>query len=210
MRDLGSLPALVAAIGEEATAEIERMEQRRDDAAARLAGEHQVSGLDGAEREARLQAARQAAAEELRRDDWESVRIALERRQDWIARVQQAAARCLDQAAHRLDVLAALAVETLAAMPDRDCTLLLSAADVPRVDAAWIADVARRAGRDVRVAAGPQRAGCLAASRDGALVYDNSIEGRERRAYESARVAAGRLYAEAALPVPAVAAGRAS
>ena len=87
MRSLGSVASIVAAIREDAAAEVERIEES---AAAEIASIC-VPDVSIADREERLALARRMNEERLARQEWEGRRAVIEQREEWIQRVVAAA-----------------------------------------------------------------------------------------------------------------------
>ena len=97
--------------------------------------------------------------------------------------------------------LAALAAEAIAAMRTDDVVLALSSDDRPIATDAWLADLLRRVGRDVKTTIAEEPAsidgGLIVRSADGRLLYDNSFAARLTRLRpDLRRELATRLFAE--------------
>lgn len=91
MQTAGSVASVVAAIHEDAAAEVERLEQAT--AAELVAIREESAGTDVSipDREQRLAAARRNNEERLAQQEWDGRRAAIEQRERWIGRVVAAA-----------------------------------------------------------------------------------------------------------------------
>lgn len=83
----GSVASVIAAIREEAAAEVERVERASAAEIARLRDEAANADVSIADREVRLAAARRANAEKLAQEEWEARRAVIEQREEWTVRV---------------------------------------------------------------------------------------------------------------------------
>ena len=97
--------------------------------------------------------------------------------------------------------LATLAAEAIAAMKTDDVVVALSGDDRPIATDAWLADVCRRVGRDVKITIAEEPAaidgGLIVRSADGRLFYDNSFAARLTRLRpDLRRDLADRLFGE--------------
>lgn len=119
--------------------------------------------------------------------DQEARRDLLAAQEAEMAKVFEAArARLADRTAYDYPAAAAgLAAEAIRAIGAGRVVLELGEADRSIATEAWLADVRRRAGRDVAMEvaseAAPIDGGVRVRSADGRLFYDNSFEGRLRR-----------------------------
>ena len=167
MQTIGSVAALVAAIAEEAAAEVERIEQmpiavepppeppRRD--------------------EERLNVIRRENAERIARQEWEGTRAAIEQREAWIRSV-------VEHAELKGDPMP-LAIEALRHVRGDDCEIAISPGD--RIDVTKL-------GRRARVVEAPISGGCIVTSGD--VTFDNSYEARARRLESEWRNALSEMY----------------
>lgn len=196
MRSLGSAAAVVAAIREEAGAEIERLEREARETQAALAGERErpveIPDADRRIAEARVRVAR------LEDDEaWSTVLEDLQERERWIERVVAAARRMAESTEHPDWVrtyTAALALEGLRILPPGRGTVTVPASMKSLFDERWQRDLQDRAGRAIEIAFGPIAAGCTIRLVDRPVAYDNSIEARERRLQSRWRAAVARAY----------------
>ena len=129
MQTFGSVASVVAAIREDAAAEVERIEQQTTAETAALGVIPSASEESPADRETRIAAAHRAVAEALAQQEWEGRRALIEQREAWMARVVAAAQGRCD-----LDALVREATErvggpaTLSYPPDGGC--IATAGDV--------------------------------------------------------------------------------
>lgn len=192
MHTLGSVASVIAAIREDAAAEVERIEesaaaectQRRADAAA--------ATIAIADRAERLADARRRAATVLAEAEWSGRRAVIEQREAWIRDV---VANAIGRAAADPDSLAALAREALANLPALPCEIHVAAGDEQLAGEAWCAVLAEATGKPAvtRGDASPIAGGCIATCGD--VTFDNSFEARARRAEPQWRASLSKLYA---------------
>lgn len=189
MKPVGSAPSVLATMRDDAQAEIDRIEQEAEAAAARSAGDEPAT-MEPPDREERLAAAARQRRERLAREDWEDRRVALELRERWIGEVIEEGRKLLEargNAKQRRALLRALADEALRRLPAGDrFTLSVAAQDVDLLDAELLGE---------RLVAGPPvpiRGGCIVRAAN--LVVDNSLEERERRFEAEWRAALAKAY----------------
>lgn len=179
------------------TDEILRDAQTKSERIRKRAERDAKKALEGAATEARaagakiLDAARRkadrAVASILATVDQEVRRDLLAAQEAEMAKVFEAArARLADHTAHDYPAVAAgLAAEAIRAIGADRVVLELSEADRALATEAWLADVRRRAERDVAIEVAPKSvaigSGVRVRSADGRLFYDNSFEARLRR-----------------------------
>lgn len=84
MQGYGSAESVIAAIRDEATAEVERVERA---ASAEIDALAVIEPFAIADREQRLAAARREARERLAQEEWQGRRAMIEQREQWITRV---------------------------------------------------------------------------------------------------------------------------
>jgi vacuolar-type H+-ATPase subunit E/Vma4 len=184
MKPLGSAPAVLAMMRDDAAAEVERIEKDAEAQARRLEGED-GAGTPADDREQRLAEAARQRRERLAREEAEERRAALDVRERWIACVVAEGRKlleCVEPRDERRAVLETLAREALERLPPGDHVISTSAVD---------ADLAR----DLGVRVGPPaaiRGGCIV--RCGNLSVDNSFDERERRFEPQWRAALARMY----------------
>ena len=201
MKTLGSIAAVVAAIREDATAEVETIESRVNAEVERIRALQASDVVTIADRESRLAAARQQAQLRLAQEDWEDTRDAIALREEWMNRALELGRKLLanpeNGEAHR-QRLAALAAEGLSRMPGHVCEIVLSDADADLLGPDWGRDVARVNGRDdIRVVVGPVDGGCIVRTLDGRKSFDNSYAARADRLQSAWRSALARVYERA-------------
>lgn len=91
MQSFGSVASVVAAIREDAAAEVERVEQTMTGEIAAVDADAASASVTIADREQRVAAAHRAVAESLAQQEWDGRRALIEQREAWIARVVAAA-----------------------------------------------------------------------------------------------------------------------
>lgn len=184
MSGAGSVEAVLAAIREEAQAEVERLRGESDATIARLRQEDAAVPVVVADADARIRDARRQARERAAEDDWADRQTALGAREAWTAGVLAAAhARLLDQpAAARAADLRELAREAVGRLADTECELLVAVRDAPLADEAWRRALADATGKHVTVQASDAvEGGCIARTADGRIRFDNTYAARVRR-----------------------------
>jgi vacuolar-type H+-ATPase subunit E/Vma4 len=200
MKTHGSVAAVVAAIQDDVQVEIEHLEAETSAELARLRRDFESHSPVVADCEARLAAARAQARERLAREDYRDARAEIEVRDAWMHKVVAAAQKRLSQTASpcRRHVLGRLADEALTKIPARECVLQIARRDVPLADAAWVSERVSNAGKvDVKIVGIEIDGGCIAASGDGRVAFDNSIRARTERFEGQWRTALASLFEEA-------------
>jgi vacuolar-type H+-ATPase subunit E/Vma4 len=196
MKGLGSVAAVVAAILEDADAEVEAIDR---DAAASIAALPALPREDtGLEDAAAIAAARERARIAVAHEDWEDARAALSDREAWIGRAVEAGRgrlRALDTAAARRNHLAALAREAIERLPAGPLEIVVSEADAPLLDADWKRGALRPddAAR-VSIAVDGVDGGLVVRTADGRVQYDNTWTARAERLQPVWRSALAELY----------------
>jgi vacuolar-type H+-ATPase subunit E/Vma4 len=183
MQTLGSPASVVAAIREEADAEVERIEGTTAVELAAIRAETASTSVAIADREERLTAARRANEERVAKQEWEGRCAAIEQREQWI---QRAVAKAQESwtggdAAKRRERLNALIREARSRMPQGRCDVAVSVRDQDLVDIP-----------DARITLAPIAGGCIVTS--GSMSFDNSFEARARRLEPEWRSALSRMY----------------
>lgn len=199
MKIYGSVASVIAAVHDEATAQIEALDQEVAVQLERLRLDEASEPAGGSDREARLAAARREARERLAREDWRDARAALEEREGWIGRVVEQARQHLTEplsARAQRSYLAQLVREALQRLPGDSFTVTVSAADAALLDDGWCRDLAAGAGKQaLRVVVDPAVAGgCIVGTADGKASFDNTFPARARRFEAVWRAALGALY----------------
>ena len=124
MQTLGSPASVVAAIREEAEAEVERLQETTAAELAALRTEATSTSVVIADRDARLTAARREAEERIARQEWEGRRAVMQQREQWMQRVVAAAQeRWTVTSGEALD---ALVREAKSRLPDGACEVIVS------------------------------------------------------------------------------------
>ncbi|MBM4033088.1 MAG: hypothetical protein FJ291_15075 [Planctomycetes bacterium] len=196
----------------DAATKAERLLKRAERDARKLLAQAAKEAEAAAERvlDAARQRAERAAQSLLATVEQEARRDLLAAREAELDRLFEAARRRLaDRAAYDYPAtLAALAAQAISAMGADSVTLELAECDLVIATDAWLAEVRRRVGRDVAIAASQNSAaidgGVIVRSADGRLVYDNSFAGRLRRLRPELRreLAAKVFGATGVTPVP--------
>ena len=197
MTAAGSVEAVIAAIREDAQAEVDRVERDADRAIARLRDEDAALPVVVADADARIRQARREAREQAAAEDWADRQAALGARETWTRAVVAAAMpRLVGQpdAARRTDLLR-LAREAVARLTDRDCEILIARRDAGLADEAWGRSLDQTTGKRVTVTASDEiEGGCIARTKDGRIRFDNTYAARVRRFEPLWRQALGQLF----------------
>jgi vacuolar-type H+-ATPase subunit E/Vma4 len=207
MRGLGSVAAVIAAIREDAAADVEAIERRTEAEIARGAAEEATDVVVLPERESRLSAARERARARLAQEDWQDSREALAEREQWIARAHALGQQCLtepDPPDGRAEMLARFTREGLDRLPAGPVEVLVSAADAALLGPDWCRAIAAGSLREeLRVVISTIEGGCVIRTADGRASYDNTCTARARRFEATWRAALGELYEQAQVPASA-------
>jgi vacuolar-type H+-ATPase subunit E/Vma4 len=198
MNTLGSVAAVIAAIREEAAAELDRLARQAATSRAALSIERDRP-VDIADRDRRLAEARARAQRNEDDESWQDTLDDLQDRDRWIARVAAAARASLTSgvaADWTRAWMAELVCEAARALPAGACTIVVPAARLELFDDRWRAQLEARTGRALAVEAGALAAGCVVRLADRPIAYDNSLDARERRMLAEWRSALARVYDE--------------
>jgi vacuolar-type H+-ATPase subunit E/Vma4 len=181
MQTLGSPASVVAAIREEANAEVERMEEATAAELAVIRAQSASAGVAIADREERLAAARRTEEERVAKQEWQGRRAAIEQREQWIQRVVGSAQERWTggDASKRHVALHALVREARSRLPHGPCEVAVRDGDVVDIP-------------DARVTAAPIAGGCIITAGD--VSFDNSFEARSRRLEPEWRSALSGMY----------------
>jgi hypothetical protein len=183
----------MAALRDEAAAEIERLE--RESALAldglRATATASTAPLDA---DARLAAARHLAADTEADEDWQDVVAAATDRDAWIAEIVRRGRVAIATAPDVESWTAALAREAVEALPGDACVLILPASIASRFGDAWREALERQTRKRIVIEVGTIAAGCCARTSDGRVAFDNSLEARERRAQTAWRAELAKRY----------------
>jgi vacuolar-type H+-ATPase subunit E/Vma4 len=196
MKAWGSSASVIAALGDDAAAEVERLERDAAAALERLRASPAPGG-GGPDPAPRLAAARRAAADLEADEDWQDIVAAAADRDAWIASIVDQGRRAIAGAPDVLAWTAALAEDAARALPGSDCIVSVPAAVLPQIDDAWRGGVERRSGKRVTLEAAPFAAGCMARTPDGRITFDNRLDAREARTLPQWRAALARTYESA-------------
>lgn len=201
MKPFGSVEAVVAALEEDARAELEKIEREFDASLLRLREDDAQRPVVVTDADGRIGAARRRTAERLAEEDWADRRAALVDREVWMQQVAREGERllaALDPAGRRADLLR-LAREALDRVDGAEVDVTLSPGDVALADAAWRDDAARESGKRIRRVAAAETiaGGCIVEAADGRVRYDNTYETRARRFESAWRAALGELFERA-------------
>jgi vacuolar-type H+-ATPase subunit E/Vma4 len=210
MKPLGSVAAVVAAIREDAEAEVETLDRHAQTEIARLGADHVSLAVSLPDAELRLATARQRARARLAQEDWEDTSEMLAERERWMARAVELGRRQLadrgDPRALR-DRMTTLAREALVRLPEGALEVVVSEADAACLGRDWLSGLVTPAHPEkVRVVAGPVDGGCIVRTVDGRASFDNTYAARARRFETAWRSALAAIYEEhvppAAPPAP--------
>jgi vacuolar-type H+-ATPase subunit E/Vma4 len=193
MKALGSVGAVLAAVREEAAAEVERLERGGAAEIDRLRAKPAAPPSAPA-RDERIALARREARERLLRADWEDARAALEAREKWVRAAVALGNRRLAEPEPldaRRALLLRLAKEAISRLPGTSFEIAVSAGDAPLLDEGFRAALGAP---EVRVCVAPLAGGCTVRTSDGRLAVDNGFEERARQLESAWRAALGRLY----------------
>lgn len=191
MKPAGSPGSVLAAIREDAGAELERVEQECEAEMARLSAAEEPE-VEVPDREERLAAASREARELLAREDYADARAALEAREEWMRKAARAgealllAPRPLEE---RRALLLQLAREALQRLPGNGYVLHLAPRDEGLLDDAMLAELGVTRGAPVDISGG-----CILRAVRGKVSLDNSFEERARRFEAVLRAALGKVY----------------
>ena len=204
MRTWGSRAGVIAALRDDAAAEMERLEREADAALARLrtATAPLITAPDPAPR---LAVARRAAADAEAAEDWEDIVSASADRDAWIATVTDEGRRAVMNAPDLVAWTGSLAEEAVRALPGAAAVIAVPAGLLPRIDEQWRRSVEPRTQKTVTLEPGDFACGCVARTPDGKVTFDNRVEARERRTVSEWRPVLARLYEAAVADVAALA-----
>ena len=201
MKPLGSVAALIAAVGDDAAAEAETIASETERASARiLADDAARPPSDGDDRRV-IEVARDRARVGVAQEDWEDARDAIAEREAWMAKAIEIGARRLKEPPtldQRREALAALAREAIVRRPPGPLEVVVSEADGPALDRDWRAALVAPADPDtVRIVTAPIDGGLVLRSVDGRASFDNTFAARADRLEPAWRAALADLYERA-------------
>ena len=198
MKAWGSAAALIAALRDDAAAEIERMEREAASALETLRGTQTIAAAPpGAD--ARLTVARRLAIDREADEDWQDVVSAMTDRDAWIADVVRRGCTTLAAAPDAAGWTESLAREALAALAGEQCVLTVPADLVGPLEARRAA-IEGRSGKRITIQKGTLTAGCIARTSDGRITFDNSLDARTRRTQTVWRAILAKAYDAAVAP----------
>jgi vacuolar-type H+-ATPase subunit E/Vma4 len=204
MKVLGSVAAVVAAIREDAAAEVEVIARQADADIARFRADDAAQPLAFIEGEVQLAAARDGARARLAHEDWLDNRAAIDEREAWLARVVALGQQRLglDGDERQKQRLARLVHESLVRLQSPAIDIVVSTADASLLDEAWQLEV-RRAHRleTLTITSGTIDGGCLVRTIDGRASYDNTFRARAERFRTVWRAAIAELYERSVQPL---------
>jgi vacuolar-type H+-ATPase subunit E/Vma4 len=201
MKPLGSVAAVIAAIREDAAADVEELEKNAQAEIDRIRSlsTHDVVTLP--DRERRMSAARRQAQARLAQEDWEDTRQIMSDREAWLTRAVTLGQQHLaedDDAQGRRDRIARLAREALSRLPTCACEIVVREEDLALLGPKWQRALASTTSREhLRVVAGQLDGGCIVRTADGRASFDNSYAGRARRLESEWRSALAELFERA-------------
>lgn len=120
MQSLGSPASVVAAIREDADAEVERLREATAAELAKIRGDAASASVAIADRDLQLARARRECEERVARQEWEGRRAAMEQREEWLQRVLAAAHERWPQGD-----LDALIAEARSRLPEGECEVIV-------------------------------------------------------------------------------------
>ena len=196
MKPLGSVAAVIAAVSEDAQAEVESIERDATGVVARIASADDARVLTGDA--AAIAVARERARTRVAQEDWEDARNALAEREQWIAAIVELGLERLAQplpAGRRRDMLARLADEGLSRLPAGPVIIEVPPGNVDLLDNQWREHLAEPS--RISVVARPMTGGCVIRSADGRAVFDNTYPARIDRLQSRWRSVLSELYERA-------------
>ena len=184
MKPLGSVAAVVAAVREDAQAEVDAVERDATEAVARFEDGPGASA-PGPEHAAAIVAARERARTRIAQEDWEDTRAALDERESWIAEVEALGRKRLLNARSngrsyqaRQQALVRLAVEGISRLPSGPVVIVVTADDAALLDETVRQHIERDNSSPITVVTRDVGGGCIIQSADGRAVFDNTYDAR--------------------------------
>jgi vacuolar-type H+-ATPase subunit E/Vma4 len=184
MQTLGSVASIIAAIREDAAAEVEHVEESMNAEVASIRAEEASTDVRIPDRDARLAAARRENDQSIAHQEWEGRRAAMAQRETWIESVTAKPREHWRGDAAQLNALIREALQKLDA---HECEVAVAQRDRELVDAANLP-----AEKKIRLTTAPIAGGCIITAGD--VVFDNSFEARTRRLEPEWRKALSELY----------------
>ena len=198
MKPLGSVAAVVAAIREDASADVDAIVRQADADCARLASDGATRPIALPEGELQITAARERARTRVAQEDWLDTRAAIDEREAWLARAAERGMQRLDDAlttAERQRRLARLAQEAIERLQANALEVVVSTNNAAILDEQWRAAVIAAANlRALTISAEDVGGGCLVRTSDGRASFDNTYRARIDRFRTMWRAALARMY----------------
>lgn len=173
---------MIAAIREDAQAEVERIDQETAKEVAAIRAEEQSVSTAVPDREQRLAAARRGNQERIAQQQWEGRRAEIEQREAWIARVVATARERWSCTPAQLTALVREALQTIEADA---YDVAVAARDRDTIDPAKFKEKIRVRTTDIG-------GGCIVTA--GNTVFDNSFDARAHRFEDAWRKALSEVY----------------
>jgi vacuolar-type H+-ATPase subunit E/Vma4 len=207
VKPLGSIAALVAAIGDDAAAEAEGITATADAAVARITADARNCPAPGGADDRVLSAARDRARIRIAQEDWHDARDAVAQREAWIQRVITAGTQQVHErqtTAETKRILTSLALEAIARLPSGRIEIVVADADAPLLDHSWRASVSPSGdATQVAITTAPIGGGCIARSADGRASFDNTYTARTERLQSKWRAELADFYERVTAPISA-------
>ena len=203
MRAWGSAASVIAAIVDDAAAQIERLDREADEEKERRRAVHAQAPL--IDPEPPLALARRNAAELDLEQDWQDALADARDRDEWIATVIEAGRSAVVAAGDVVPWTGALVIEAVRHLPGCATAVVTVPAAVLRVTGDdWREALEAKTGRPLILEPGSFAAGCIARTGDGRVSFDNRLEAREARTASEWRAALVHRYDVAVAQRPAV------
>jgi vacuolar-type H+-ATPase subunit E/Vma4 len=182
MKPLGSVAAVIAAIREDASGDVDAIARQADADIARLRGDDAARPVAFPEGELQVAAARERARTRIAHEDWLDTRAAIDEREAWLARVVERGCQRLDDVAttaERRQRFARLTREGIDRLHADTLEVVVSGDDALVLDEPWRAGLIAAAGlQSLTVMTGPVVGGCLVRTADGRASFDNTYHAR--------------------------------
>jgi vacuolar-type H+-ATPase subunit E/Vma4 len=201
MKPLGSVAAVIAAVREDAAADVDAIVRQADADCARLRAEDASRAVAFPEGELQIAAARERARTQAAHEDWLDTRAAIDEREAWLRRVVERGVERMDigaTPAERRDRLARLTEEAIDRLQADMIEVVVCPTDAEILDEQWRAALVARARlRSLTVVAGAVGGGCLVRTTDGRASFDNTYSARIERFRTTWRASLAHMYERA-------------
>jgi vacuolar-type H+-ATPase subunit E/Vma4 len=179
----GSPASVIAAIREDAEAEVERLRTAEEAEIAAIRARAGSMSIGVAGTAERLAAARRNGEQTIAAQEWEGRRTIIEQRETWIGEVVLRARERWDAEppSRRRDILLALIDEARSRFPAGPCEIAVNDRDQSLIDL-----------RDATITSAAISGGCIVSQGD--VSFDNSFEARARRFESEWRSALSGVY----------------